>query len=336
LWAHGWLTPLALGMITFAIASFAAFFNPARDSLVPDLVNERDLPHANALIQTSWQVAILLGPVAAAFILSATANDVNLLFVLNAATYGVSLACILVVARAVRTPLAATFATPIAPGDAADPAASTPAPPRGSVLAELREGLAFAWANPVMRIVLIVTAIDNIILMGPAIVGIPLFVREVLQAGPTSYSWIQAALAGGVIAGVPFMAVFGKRLPLGKTLMWGVVLDGLTYMPLAWITTFEGAVITVFLHSVFIPVITVTRTTLVQRHVPPRMRGRMFALIGMCVIGGTSISVALTGWAAESMSVHTIYLAISIGAAATALPGFFSKGLRDADAAAGR
>jgi hypothetical protein len=133
-----------------------------------------------------------------------------------------------------------------------------------------------------------------------------------------------------MLIGAPFMATVGRRLPLGKTVMAGIILDGLTFAPFFFITTLTAAIVVLFIHSFFIPLITVSRTTLVQRYVPTELHGRMFSVIGVCVIGGTAISSALTGLAAEYLPIQRIYLLVGLGAAATALPGFFSKALRRA------
>jgi len=305
------LSPALLVVVTFCVATCAAAFNPARDALVPRLAAPSELPHVNALIQTSWQVAILLGPAVAGLLLSFT--DVIHLFSFDAVTYLVSLAAIASISGRLRK-------TGEAAAEKAEP-----------VFRQLRQGLAYVARDPLMRMLVFVTAIDNLILMGPAIVGPPILVRDVLGAtDPRAYAWVQAALAGGMLVGAPFMATIGRRLPLGKLMLFGVILDGLTYAPLFWADTLPQIIGVVFVHSLFIPLITVSRTTLIQRHVPPEMHGRMFSVIGVCVIGGTALSSALTGVAAEVMSIQTVYLVIGVGAAATALPGFLSKALRRA------
>jgi MFS family permease len=310
-YATGGLTPLFIGLITFAVASCAAVFNPARDALVPRLAKSHELPHANALIQTSWQLAILLGPAVAAGLLSVV--GIIHLFTFDAATYVISLAAI------------------VAIGKAPSPEGAAVGEERPSALTQLKEGLKFAAGDPMMRMLIFITAIDNLILMGPAIVGTPILVREGLGLDdPRAYAWLQASLAGGMLIGAPFMATVGRRLPLGKTVMAGIILDGLTFAPFFFVTTLPAAIVVLFIHSFFIPLITVSRTTLVQRYVPTELHGRMFSVIGVCVIGGTAISSALTGLAAEYLPIQRIYLIVGLGAAATALPGFFSKALRRA------
>ena len=85
------------------------------------------------------------------------------------------------------------------------------------------DGVRYVAANPLMRVIVLVTALDNLILMGPAIVGVPIYVKEVLKLDVAHYAWVQAALAGGVFVGAPLIAVFGRKLPLGRILLIGVV-----------------------------------------------------------------------------------------------------------------
>jgi MFS family permease len=191
-------------------------------------------------------------------------------------------------------------------------------------------GVRYVATDPLMRIIVIVTALDNLILMGPAIVGIPIYVKEVLQLDAAHYAWVQAALAGGIFIGAPLMAVFGKKAPLGKILLIGVVLDGLTYLPLFFVRTFWATVLTIFIHSFFIPMITVSRATLIQRCAPSEFQGRVFSIVQMCVVGGTALSSILTGLLAEKVSMPWIYLGMALLAASTALPGFLSKAIRGA------
>jgi len=307
LYGMGAVTLATLALITFLLESFSAAFYPARDALLPQLAPAEALPHANALIQTSWQLAILLGPALAAVLLPVV--GLKHLFTADAATFLISMAAVM----AIRL---------MKPGDRTESRQSTPWHD------DMAAGIRYVATDPLMRIVVIVTALDNLILMGPAIVGIPIYVREVLQLDAAHYAWVQAALAGGVFVGAPLMAVYGRRARLGRLLLWGVVFDGLTYLPLFFVRTFSGAVITILIHSFFIPMITVSRATLIQRHAPPELQGRVFSIVQICVVGGTALSMLATGLLAEQIPMPWIYLGMALLAAATAAPGFLSKAIR--------
>jgi DHA3 family macrolide efflux protein-like MFS transporter len=301
------LSILVLGLLTFGIESFSAVFYPSRDALLPALARHEDLPHANALIQTSWQLAMLLGPAAAALLLARA--GLMPLFAADAGTFLISLLAIAAISAPATTRIAGRAA---------------------GAWQEAREGIVYAWKEPRVRGVLLVTAADNLFLMGPAIVGVLVFARETLGLRASHYAWLESCYAGGIFIGAPLMALLGKRARLGKLLLAGVMLDGLTLLPLFWVRSFWAAALTIFIHSIFIPMITVSRTTLIQRSVPDRLQGRVFAIVQMAVVGMTALSTALTGLLAETVAMPWVFLGAAILAASTALPGLCSRTMRQA------
>ncbi|SVC72432.1 uncharacterized protein METZ01_LOCUS325286, partial [marine metagenome] len=81
------ITPLLIGCVTFLLSSFATFFYPARDSLIPHITNPEELPSANSAITISGQMAHLFGPLFAGIGISIfglthlfTADAVSFLF----------------------------------------------------------------------------------------------------------------------------------------------------------------------------------------------------------------------------------------------------------------
>lgn len=308
----GALSILVLGLVTMAVESCAALFYPARDALLPALAPPARLAHANALLQTSWQLAFLIGPTMAALLLPRT--GLVHLFTIDALTFLVSLAAI------------AAIAVPRTP----------PALREASAWHDVLEAVRFVRQHRRMRTVLLVAAADNLFLMGPAIVGMVLFVRDVLRLGPQAGAWIGACYAGGAILGAPLMARFSDRADLGRLLLIGIVLDGLTFVPLFWVRSFAGTAVTIAFHSLFIPMITVSRTTLIQRSVPEQLHGRIFALVQMAVIGMTALSTSATGLLGEWIPTPSLFLVAAVLAAATALPALLSGALRDERAARSR
>jgi len=87
----------------------------------------------------------------------------------------------------------------------------------------------------------------------------------------------------------------------------------------------------IFIHSIGIPFIQVTRTTLIHSLVPNHMQGRVFAMVNLAVIGMTSLSVALTGIIAELISPQVIFLLIGIGGALCGVAGLLYSPIRQAD-----
>ena len=82
--------PIAIVALA-AVAGFATgFFRPAVYAGMPNLVDDADLPQANALFQTIENLTWMLGPLIGGVILSVTSPDVS--YVANAVTFLVSAA----------------------------------------------------------------------------------------------------------------------------------------------------------------------------------------------------------------------------------------------------
>lgn len=311
LFAAGALTPSLLFCITFLVATGATFFNPARDALIPSLVSERThLLRANALIQSSWMFALLLGPAVAMALLSILGARTQHLFVFGAAAYLVSLVCIV----------------------ALDTARKTQDSARGpsTLHRDLAEGVRYAFKNPVVRGLLLITAADNLFIMGPAGVGMAVFVREVLKRDIGSLMAIEVCYAIGMIAGTALLPLWNKRLGYGKILIAGMVLDGATFVPLLWVDSLWGTMATIVIHSLAIPLLVVPRPALVQHIVPVNLQGRVFSMIGVTVVGFTAISTGLTGLVTEWIPMPQVYAFIGVAAALCGVWGYTMKDLREA------
>ncbi|HOF60051.1 MAG TPA: MFS transporter [Candidatus Latescibacteria bacterium] len=311
LFAAGALTPSLLFCITFLVATGATFFNPARDALIPSLVSERThLLRANALIQSSWMFALLLGPAVAMALLSILGARTQHLFVFGAAAYLVSLVCIV----------------------ALDTARKTQDSARGpsTLHRDLAEGVRYAFKNPVVRGLLLITAADNLFIMGPAGVGMAVFVREVLKRDIGSLMAIEVCYAIGMIAGTALLPLWNKRLGFGKILIAGMVLDGATFVPLLWVDSLWGTMATIVIHSLAIPLLVVPRPALVQHIVPVNLQGRVFSMIGVTVVGFTAISTGLTGLVTEWIPMPQVYAFIGVAAALCGVWGYTMKDLREA------
>ena len=69
LFALGTLPPSLVAALAFLVTSFSAFFNPARDAVIPLLARGSQLLRANSLVQSAWQFSLLIGPFLAALAL---------------------------------------------------------------------------------------------------------------------------------------------------------------------------------------------------------------------------------------------------------------------------
>lgn len=297
--------PWVLAAAGFSLFTASAFFNPSRDAYIPSLVEKADLVRANALVQVSVPMGWLFGPALCSIGLkwfkpTDLFASVGLLFI-------VSVAFLLTLP-------------------------ARPAAPKGTAPAgkALFEGLALSWRDVRLRWLLVITAVDNLFIMGPAIVGTPVLVKSVLRGTGQDYAVLEAALAAGVFLGLPLTSWLNRRFSQGRVLIAGIFLDGITYLPLLWLKSVPAVGVAILLHGISIPLITVTRSSLIQRIAPAEQLGRIFALVSITVIGLTAVSSGLTGVVATAVPVNVIFGVIAILAALCAPVAWTSREFREA------
>ena len=307
LYLMGHMTGLLLGILAFSIALFTTLFYPARESIIPQIVEKNELTRASSVLQGSYGFAYFVGPVLAAAILPWA--RLSGLFFADAVTYIVSLLFLLQLRP--RTSIATSTST---------------LPPVRAVA----DGLKYAKSHGLIRGLLMITAVDNLFIMGPALVGAPLYVRLHLGLGAGAYAMTEGAFALGMVVGSLLAHRFASRVPRGRILLAAIIFDGITFVPFYFMHSLEPTLILWFVHSIGIPFILVPRTTLVQTEVPEHFQGRIFSLVNLTVVGLTAISCSLTGFIAEILPLNTLFAVIGIGATLVGASGWFIRDLRQA------
>ena len=296
---YGFISPLLIGVITFSLSTFSTFFYPARDSLIPHITTSEELPAANSAISVSGQMSHLLGPLFAGVGISLF--GLTHLFTADAISFLFSILLISLIRVPNRT----------------IPDEKHPPKWQGIV-----EGLKYVNAHKGLRLLLLLTFVNNIFIMGPAIIGLPVFVREVLTANFGVLAKLEVAMAVGMIIGSFLFWKAVKKINPIYILLFGIVMDGITYTFLYFVHSPFAAIIVLLIHGIGIPLITVSRTTIIQSVVPDKFRGRIFSMNYMAVMGTTAISVGLTGFILEFIGADLLFLLIGIGATLTVIIGF--------------
>jgi hypothetical protein len=132
-----------------------------------------------------------------------------------------------------------------------------------------------------------------------------------------------------MLLGTAALLSAGSRFKKGQLLLTGMVLDGITFIPLFFVQSLIGMGITIVIHSLAIPLLTVSRTSIIQDIVPAHLTGRVFALVNMAVVGMSAISSGITGFALAAWGAPTVFLIIGIGGGLCGLIGWrFAHTLR--------
>jgi len=110
--------------------------------------------------------------------------------------------------------------------------------------------------------------------------------------------------------------------------MLGMIIDGLTFSFLYFINSVPVVMGMIIIHALGIPMITISRTAIIQKYVPNKLQGRVFSMIHLAVVGLTGVSSAMVGIIADIIHIQTVFLAIGLGAAACGIIGIINKKIR--------
>jgi len=294
-----------ISIIAFLISTFGTPFYPARDSLIPTLVDKNDLPQVNSIISISSQLSYLIGPIIAGSLVGIF--GLPHLFTIDAITFLISFLFIYYIKVKAIIKINKK---------------------KNSYLDDIKSGISFLKSAKGIKVLIIMTSLNNLFIMGPAIIGIPVYVREVLKEEFSTLAILESAMALGMLFGAFIFIRFLKNKSIIKILFIGIIADGITYSFLfftefKWIT-----VLILFIHGIGIPLIVISRINLIQKLIPDQYRGRIFAMVNMSVLGTTAISAMLTGFSLEFISSKTLFLIIGICAMGTMMIGYYSKDFR--------
>lgn len=301
---YGVADAMFIGILAFIRSSFGTLFPPALNAFVPEVVAKDQLTKVNSLIATSSQLAYLIGPAIAGVLLGII--SLNRLFIFDAISFiAASILLLFVIKPKNRTPQE-THAT----------------------FKQLKSGLQYIIKHRSIGYLIILTILNNIFIMGPAIVGMPIFVKTVLGGSAADFAFVEAGMAGGMLIGSWFMYKSRHRLSNGVLLLLALIWDGITYTFFYWVPSVPTAIIMIFVHGIGIPVITISRTSIIQRNTPNEYHGRLFSMVHLSVVGMTAMSSALVGMLAAVMSIRIIFLTFGVSAVITGLIGLKSKQLQ--------
>jgi MFS family permease len=302
---QGRLNAVGLAVIAFGMATGAVLFNPARDSLLPELVPAPRLPRANAWVQLSQQAAWLAGPLAAGAVIAAV--SVRATFPFCAGLFACSFAFLMLLGGYGR--------------------AHRGEGPLPGLMRDFLDGMRAVLGDRTLVVLLLLTALDNLFIMGPGLMTAVL-VRDTLHLDAKAFAVAESAYGVGMILGSLLVGRVLGPARQGWVLLWAIALDGFTYVPLYFCRSFAYLYVVLLLHSIVIPFITVPRAVILQRIVPPARMGRVFSLVNFTVFGVTAISVAIAGMLLDRITAPQMYGIIGICGGLTGVLGMLSTRLR--------
>ncbi len=277
--------------LSFVTGIAQSFGGPAYQSLIPSLVDKKDLPNAVALNSIQFNVARVLGPLLFAATLSVfmkwgydEPQAMNACFALNSLSFVV-----------VINTLMALHVKHIPPAHA------------GGMRDELRNGLSYVWHHGTL-VGLTVLAAATTFLGFAVLTFLPLFAQQVFQQGASTYSHLMAFSGAGSIVGALTVAWLGKFKRMGLTALLMQIVYGALIMAFAMSRSLPLSEALLFLTGFALMIVFSTVTSLVQLIAPNEMRGRVMSIYMLAFRGGMPLGSLVSGYLATLTSAPTVLI----------------------------
>jgi MFS family permease len=281
-------------LVAFVVGSLTVTFDSGFQAWLPALAGDDALVLVNSRLQFVRSLAWTLGPPLAGY-LAASAGGFRVAFALDAATFLLSAATLLVLIEIRPRPIQA----------------------REPWLVSFRQGISCLWRVPALRLTTLAGTAANLVFI-PMEALLVLFCRE--QLGLTS-----GALIGWFFGGHSLLGALGviaapravRRLGLGRTFVLGLATMGAGFLVLTISApalarlapqfTTLWAVFPAGLAVTGVSFLNVAFTTLRQQLPPPELRGRVIAASRTLAWAGLPLGAVLGGAAGEAFGLPAVY-----------------------------
>ena len=287
----GWM----FGML-FVMGIARTYLWSANASYMPQLVSRREFNRAVTWNSGSFQVSASAGPVLGLLLVALTGRAAWV----YAANAGACVICFTMLTR-VRSHHRAIVKEQMS-------------------LQSVVAGLKFIYHK---KIILGSITLDMFaVLLGSVTAILPAYARDILFVGPVGLGWLKAALPLGSLL---MSLIVVHRPPLqkaGRTLLWSVVVFGLTSIGFGFSKIFWLSFALLFVSGVADYISVVVRHTLVQLLTPDEMRGRVSAVNNLFIGTSNELGDFETGFVAYLTSpvfavvsggIGTILVVITVG-----------------------
>ncbi len=292
LYAFDQLTLERLYAAVFLLAVVSTIFGPALSASVPQLVRRDQLTAANALLQTTTNTGLLIGPLISGVGIALIGSQ-NVLYV-DAVTFFVSALCLIGIRmRPLETRRAENA--------------------RGTWTQELLAGIRFVYLEQTVLVLMVTAALYSLAASAFAFM-LPVFAEQNLSAGALEVGALWSALGAGMLATSTWLASLTQGDLHGRfTLIFrSMAVGGLAMCGLSMLTAplIAGALILIIGGStaLFMPIV----WGVLQEVTPAPLLGRVFTTFSTGSMASAMAGMAGFGWAADTMGPHVSLLGIGL------------------------
>jgi MFS family permease len=273
-------------LLSFLTGCAQAFGGPAYQSLIPSLVDKKDLPNAVALNSIQFNVARVLGPALFGLTLAvflhwgnSESQAMNACFLLNSLSFLVVVSTLMSL-RVKHIPHTSTT----------------------RMRDELKSGLSYVRDHGSLTSLILLAAATTF--LGFAVLTfLPVFAERIFHGGATTYTQLMVSSGAGSIVGALIIAWLGQFKRMGLIALLVQAVYGLLIIAFAMSRVMWLSDLLLFLTGAALMIVFSTVTSLIQLIAPNEMRGRVMSIYLVAFRGGMPIGSLVSGYLATYISV---------------------------------
>jgi MFS family permease len=295
-------------VIIFFTFSIGRFFVPAKLSIVPDLVQKKDLLLANSLVNTTGMIAAIAGFGISGIVVEWLGAKSG--FYLDSLSFLISGTLIFFIATKLKS-------LPLNPRKMGEGIVEVI---RKSVLQEIREGVLYFIQKKDIRFAAWVLFILWAAL-GSTYVVIIVFVQKTLHSATKDLGLLIMFLGIGLFAGSLIYGRFGQRISHYKMIFTSLILSGLMLIVFALTIEYHPYLIVAeglaFIFGIVISPVMIASNTIIHKVSDNAMMGKVFSSLEIVVHLGFILFMFISSFLAEKFA-HLLILVI-VGCAVSLL-----------------
>jgi len=281
----------------------SVFFYPARNAVIPNIIGPGQLMSANALMQVSYIIALIIGSALAGYLTALLGTGFAIAF--DGATFFLSAGAIalMTVPRVVST-------------------VNHERPAVAELWQEIKAGLRFIRGRNDLQTILVVTAVAMLGLGSIIVLGIS-YLETRLNVAAEGYGNAVAAVGVGILVGGVLVTRIAQRVPANVLVGGSLIFVGVAMIAFAGAGSFTVVIISAAVVGVCLVIARASLDTFTQALVPDQMLGRVQAAVQMTLAVSTAVAQGMAGILAKLLnSVENVFVlagGITIVAGVTAI-----------------
>jgi len=266
---------------------------PVRQSFISELVDRQSLMSAIALNSTIFNLARVIGPAVAGLLIGLL--GIAICFYLNALSFCAVILGIFAIKVEYLPPEKRQY----------------------NILADIKEGLTFIRATPIVFYPIVLLAFISTFAMNYNVM-VPVYARESLEQNALGFGLLMTCLGIGSLLGALTLAANSKKGPKTKVLLTAAMGTSFFLLVLSLERNYLLSCLTLMVIGFCSITFVASVNTTIQLNSANHMRGRVMSVYSLVVLGLGPVGSLIIGDIAEKFGIHfSMYLCAAIGILAT-------------------